>query len=163
MEKFSFSDAEVLEDVVEGVLAGDASTEDAIEGIDDEMKLHGNKFGGATFGNAIDDLAKAGMSLQHGFVMALVGEHYIAFGILRQMSSLGNLATQFVKSDILLCTDSNVFERESGMTSNLYGTRKHALEDGQIVLKKGGGDEVNLVDHHKDLLIADIRLEMIID
>lgn len=43
MEKFSFSDAEVLEDVVEGVLAGDASTEDAVEGIDDGVEVFGNQ------------------------------------------------------------------------------------------------------------------------
>lgn len=35
--------AEVLEDVVEGVLTGDASTEDAVERIDDGVEVFGNK------------------------------------------------------------------------------------------------------------------------
>ena len=33
----------MLEDVVEGVLAGDASTEDTVEGIDDGVEVFGNQ------------------------------------------------------------------------------------------------------------------------
>ena len=40
---FSFSDAEVLEDIVESVLTGDASTEDAVERIDDGVEVFGNE------------------------------------------------------------------------------------------------------------------------
>ena len=79
------SDAEMLEDVVEGVLAGDASTEDAVEGIDDSVEVFCNQVATEMRLESIDDVLECGVSFLQGFVMTLVGEDDIALR-LRQTS-----------------------------------------------------------------------------
>ena len=79
------SDAKVLEDVVEGVLAGDASTEDTVEGIDDGVEVFCNQVATEMRLESVDDVLECSMRLLHGFVMTLVGEDDIALR-LRQTS-----------------------------------------------------------------------------
>ena len=81
------SDAEMLEDVVEGVLAGDAPTEDAVEGIDDGVEVFCNQVATEMRLESIDDVQKGLMGFLHGFVMTLVGEDDIALRLRQTRSS----------------------------------------------------------------------------
>ena len=71
------SDAKVLEDIVERVLAGDASTEDTVEGIDDGVEVFGNEVATEMRLESVDDVLERSVRLLHGFVMTLVGENDI--------------------------------------------------------------------------------------
>ena len=87
----------MLEDVVEGVLAGDASTEDAVEGIDDGVEVFGNQVATEMRLETIDDVQKGLMGFLHSFVMTLVGEDDIALR-LRQTGGLDEHLAQLVEA-----------------------------------------------------------------
>ena len=70
---FLLPDAEVLEDIVEGVLTGDATTEDAVERIDDGVEVFGNKITTEVRLESVDDVLECSMCFLHGIVMTLVG------------------------------------------------------------------------------------------
>ena len=94
----------MLEDVVEGVLAGDASTEDAVEGIDDGVEVFGNQVATEVGLEAIDNMLEGSVRLLHGFVMTLVGEDDIALR-LRQTCGSDEHFAQMVEAEGVLGTE----------------------------------------------------------
>ena len=98
------SDAEMLEDVVEGVLAGDTSTEDAVEGIDDSMEVFGNQVATEMRLESVDDVQKGLMGFLHGFVMTLVGENDITMR-LRQTRGSDEHFAEVVEAEGVLGTE----------------------------------------------------------
>ena len=98
------SDAEVLEDVVEGVLAGDATTEDAFEGIDDGVEVFGNEVATEVRLESVDDVLECSVCLLHGIVMTLVGEDDIALCLLREACGTDEYFAEMVKAEGVLGT-----------------------------------------------------------
>ena len=98
------SDAEVLEDVVEGVLAGDASTEDAVEGVDDSVEVFGNQVAAEVGLESIDDVQQGLVGFLHSFVMTLVGEDDIALR-LRQTCGSDEHFAKVVEAEGVLGTE----------------------------------------------------------
>jgi len=68
------SDAEVSEDVVEGVLGGDAATEDGVEGGDDGTEIFGHEVAGEVILEALDDKADVLECLVEHLLVADVGD-----------------------------------------------------------------------------------------
>ena len=94
----------MLEDVVEGVLAGDASTEDAVEGIDDGVEVFGNQVATEMRLESIDDVLERSVRFLHGFVMTLVGENDIALR-LRQTRGSDEDVAKVVEAEGVLGTE----------------------------------------------------------
>lgn len=93
----------MLEDVVEGVLAGDAPTEDAVEGIDDGVEVFGNQVAAEVGLESIDYVQKGLMGFLHGFVMTMVGEDDIALR-LRQTCGSDEHFAKMVEAEGVLGT-----------------------------------------------------------
>lgn len=56
--RFLFADAEILEDIVQCILAGDALTKDRVEAFDDGTEIFGNEVTGELRVESKDNIAK---------------------------------------------------------------------------------------------------------
>lgn len=72
--KGSLSDAEVLEDVIEGLLAGDGTTGDVSKNLENLTEVFGYEVGGEGRGETGENTFKGLMSMNERVVVAAVGD-----------------------------------------------------------------------------------------
>ena len=98
----------MLEDVVEGLLAGDGTTSDVTENLENLTEIFGDEIGGKGRGETGEDMVKSLMSMNERVVVSAVGDDDGIFSQFRDVSETKDSVFQLVDTLTIFGTDAQL-------------------------------------------------------